>query len=193
MTLAALAGLAAPLIYLAAVMAGSWATPGYDQLAMPISALMAGGAGPAWLYGLLLAYNLTLLGFGLSLPIARTRLSLVASAVVGIGMLIFPMDAIGAPMRATGMVHLMLAGVASLTSLVAIAGGMRHFSRRRERRRAWISALALGFVLVTGVLTAAGTAAGWPIAGLLERLTIGGFLVWIGWLACQPAPGSMRA
>lgn len=193
MTKSAMAGVAAPLLYLVAVLAGSVATPGHDPVAMPISALMAGGTGPAWLYGLLLAYNLAILVFGLSLRIPSTRLSLLASAVVGIGMLVYPMDVIGAPMSLAGAVHLVLAGVASLASLVAIGGGALHFRRRQDGRRAWLSCLALGFVLLTGLLTAMGTAAGWPVAGLLERMTIGGFLIWVGWLACQPDTAMGRA
>lgn len=176
MTLARIAGLSAPLVYLVAVLAGGAVTPGYNHLAMPISALLAGGGGPWWLSGLFVAYNLLLLVFAWNCRRRLLRWTLVASALVGIGMLALPMDTPGTPLSPAGLGHLMLAGLASLLSMLAIGAG----AATLPSRASWA---VLALVFVSGGLAAIGTAQAWSMAGLLERATIGLFLGWVFWLA----------
>ncbi|MHB1104555.1 MAG: hypothetical protein ACYC0C_17625 [Devosia sp.] len=96
------------------------------------------------------------------------------------------MDRVGEAVSAIGTAHLVLAGMASLLSMLAIFGGIR--AGRRGTRR--VSALALAIVFVTGALAALGTASGWPLAGLLERMTIGTFLAWLAVYAFATARAS---
>ena len=171
MTPARAAGVAAPLIYLVAVIGGGAVTPGYDHIGMAISELMAGYVGPWWLYGLLVLYNLLLGLFGAG----RRNWALLVSAGLGLALLALPMDVPGTALTDIGVAHIVLAVLASLASMTAIAAG----ALGAGGRTSLFSWLALLVVLVSGGLAALGTVQGWPIAGLLERLTIGTFLAWV--------------
>lgn len=184
------AGIAAPLVYVGAVILGGASQPGYSHLVEPISALTASQG--LWLNALFGLYNLLLLGFS-AFVIAgpgggntafRTAGWLMALiGVVGLALLVFPMDLPGASATLFGTIHLGLAAIASVGSMAVMATAALGWQRARARGAAMISWAALGFVLVTGGLTVFAAATAWPMVGALERLTIGGFLAWILWSA----------
>jgi len=103
--------------------------------------------------------------------------------VIGLALLVFPMDLPGSSTTLFGTIHLGLAAVASVGSMAAMAAGALGWQRARARGAAMVSWVALGFVLVTGGLTVFAAATAWPWVGVLERLTIGGFLAWVLWSA----------
>lgn len=184
------AGVAAPLVYVGAVILGGAGQPGYSHMAEPISALTATGG--FWLNALFGLYNLLLLAFS-AFVVARpgggnagfrvTGWLMALLGFVGLALLAFPMDLPGAPATTPGAIHIGLAALASIASMGAITAGALGWRQAGARNAAMISWVALGFVIVTGGLAAFAAAAGWPVVGLLERLTIGGFLAWVLWSA----------
>ena len=184
------AGVVAPLVYVGAVILGGARQPGYSHMAEPISALTATGG--FWINAVFGLYNLLLLAFSafvITRPgggnagfrVAGWLMALLG--FVGLALWAFPMDLPGAPATMSGAVHIGLAAVASVASMAAITAGALGWRQAGERRAAMISWVALGFVIVTGGLAAFAAATGWASVGLLERLTIGGFLAWVLWSA----------
>ncbi len=182
-------GIAAPLLYVVTVVLGGVLRPGYDHLSMAVSELIESGAPNLLLLVILLGvYNLLLIGFawaeGMNLRGEGAGLAIagcVILAVVGLlGLavaILFPMDPRGAPASVQGILHLVLSGVISVSSILLIlfigfglkrGGGFWIYSL--------ISALA---VIGTGVYAALSAAQGSPLMGLAERLTIGCFLQWV--------------
>ena len=184
------AGVAAPLVYVGAVIAGGAHQPGYSHVAEPISVLTATGG--LWINALFGLYNLLLLVFS-AFVIARpgggnagfrvVGWLMVLLGCVGLALWAYPMDMPGAQATISGAIHIALAAGASVASIAAITAGALGWRQAGVRNAAMISWVALGFVIITGGLAAFGAATGWPTVGLLERLTIGGFLAWILWSA----------
>lgn len=184
------AGICAPLVYIGAVILGGANQAGYSHLAEPISALTTSGV--FWLNCLFGLYNLLLLGFsafvivgpgGASSAFRLAGWLMTLLGVIGLALLVFPMDLPGSSTTLFGTIHLGLAAVASVGSMAVMATGALGWQRARARGAAMVSWAALGFVLVTGGLTVFAVATAWPWVGALERLTIGGFLAWIMWSA----------
>jgi len=186
------AGIAAPLVYASAVIAGGWVTPGYSHLASTISELTTAGQPYAeQLDDVFVAYNLLLACFAACLPVslsAARQTAIRADAAVllvlslaGVGMVtIFPVSAPGLPLTPTARMHIILAAIASISTMLAIAltayalwqaRGWRLFTR--------FSAMCLAIVAGSGIWTATAVAGGQPLAGLAERLTIGTFMAWL--------------
>lgn len=195
-------GVAAPVLYLVIALAGGAAVPGYDPVTDPISALTAtGGPGIKWIEAGFGLYNLLLVAFavaGWSLADAAWRrvfATLMVTASAGLLMWPFAMDRAGAPMSAAGLVHIGLAGLASLSTIVAVWLSIVNWHRGGPRVMARFGAACLVVIALSGVAAAVAAAAGWPLLGLLERVTIGGFLCWLagtaGWFATtfRLAPG----
>lgn len=88
-----LAGVAAPLLYVAGVVLGGWTTPGYSQIANTISELtMVGSPNRLLLAAIFILYNLLLTVFALSL--ARTNFG-AGQRTVGVGPTLLVVIAIG--------------------------------------------------------------------------------------------------
>lgn len=191
-----LGGVIAPLIYALAVILGGVLRPGYNHISQAVSELIEVGApNKAILNPLFILYNLLTAAFGLGLfYFVRSKsqpsgglnsgsiaaLVLVAEAVFGFVTVFFPQDVPGTPFTATGTTHIVLAGLSSLTSMAAIlllALWLRGIPGMQGYRiYSWIS---LAIVFLTGGTAAFMTAKGIPINGLMERITIGGFLQWM--------------
>ena len=182
------AGIAAPLLYVATVAWGATLFPGYSHLSDPISSLtQAGRPGAEGLESLFLIYNILVAAFaigGLSISLGRPQwrfsyAAILVTALVGLLMWLFPQDPIGPAPTDAGIVHIVLAGLASLATMAAIAGG--GFASRADGSgsMARFSFACLVLVFVSGLATAVAMPAGWPFMGLLERITIGTFEVWL--------------
>jgi len=181
-------GIVSVLVYVAAVVVGGIVTSGYNHLSMAVSELIAAGAAQKPLLDIFfIVYNVLLAVFAWTVGMSvrgERRIGLAGAAVLGgvaiVGLvmtLFFPMDPRGAHATATGTVHLVLAGVLSLGSILAIvflALGMS------ARDAFWMySMISAIVVLVSGGFAAATAARGAPLMGLAERITIGLFLQWI--------------
>ena len=186
-------GVAAPILYVLAVVLGGALRPGYSHLSRFVSELLESGApnkeilNP--LFGL---YNLLVLAFAVVLArVIRTpggsarrslgiagALVLVLEGLFGFVTLFFPQDPVGTPMSGTGTMHIVLAGASSLASMASLFL-LGLWLRRLAPGLGTYTLVSLGFVFVTGGIAAAGAAGGGPLSGLLERLTIGGFLQWL--------------
>ena len=139
-------------------------------------------------------YNLLTMGFAVGLLIAirahtdnRRRTTgalaasfLIAEGVFGFATVFFPEGAPGAPIAGTGVVHIVLAGLSSLTTMLTIlllafwfgtAPGLKGYGR--------YSFASVAVVFISGGLAAASIATHGSFGGLAERITIGVFLLWM--------------
>jgi hypothetical membrane protein len=192
-----LAGVLAVAIYLVAVVLGGMIRPGYNHGSQFISELIAAGApNKAILNPLFILYNLLTGLFGLGLfsyvslqsqTAARLNigsigaLALIAEAVFGLLTVFFPQDMRGTPpMTFTGTIHIVLAGLSSLTSMITILLPGLWFRGIPGMGAYFLySLITVIVVFISGGLTAAAGANNSPFVGLLERITIGAFLQWI--------------
>jgi hypothetical protein len=191
-----LAGILAPIVYAATVILGKVLRRGYSHISNFVSELIISGAPNKRLLDPLFAlYNLLTAAFawGILAWVGANSLSagalasgtwagivLLAEAVFGFVTVFFPQDPRGRSMTITGKMHILLAGLSSLATMAAMAllalclglqpglGSLSLYS--------WIS---LAIVFLSGGMTAAMTAKNSPLLGLLERITIGGFLQWM--------------
>jgi len=199
--LAGSAGLLAVGLYLGTTVAGAAASPGYSHIADPISELTSSAAPHA--AGLAVGYvgyNLAAAAFALGLrrmsPHSRyaghALAWMVVGAIAGIGQVtLFPQDTTGEAATTAGRVHIGLAGVSALLTIVCAVLYAIAFRKdlrwERHARFTWACALA---IVVTGSVAA--VSAGRPWMGAAERLPIGTFLLWIAVVSvrCLRAAGT---
>ena len=189
-----LSGMFAAVVYAGTVILGGLIRPGYSHLSKAISELVAEGApNRSILSSLFLIYNLLLGAFGFGIFL-KTKdqprgqksgyigsLALILVGMAGISMeLAFPQDPGGIPTTFAGTMHLIMAGVASLGTMVAIlflASWFRGFTDlKRYLVYSWIS---VAIVFISGGLSAVAMANHHPFFGLIERITIGTFILWL--------------
>jgi len=190
-----LAGIVAPLVYAAAVILGGWLTPGYSHAARPISALiMEGAPAAAVLDPIFTLYNALMVVFAFAVGrafrgagfvmVVLVPALLVLVGLAGILLDFYPMDPIGAVITYGGRVHLWLAGLASLsTVLVVVLAALALRSDPAWRRFAGYSLVSLIVIVFSGGFAALAAARRSPVTGLWERVTIGAFLLWVFVLA----------
>jgi Protein of unknown function (DUF998) len=190
-----LCGIGAPVMYVFAVLLGGLLRPDYSPVAKSISSLVATGAPNKGLLDPLFAlYNLSTVAFGIGLwqrvredpTNRRERVGLVAAlvlileGVIGLVTLLFPEPAEGSPINSTGAMHIILAGLSSVTTMLTILLlGFWFRANRTLRGFGTYSFLSVLVVLISGGFAAASIAANSPIGGLVERITIGGFMQWL--------------
>ena len=191
-----LAGVIAPIVYVGTVILGGVLRPDYSHVAQPVSDLIATGAPNKGLLDPLFAvYNLLVAVFAVGLW-QRVRADnqsrgknigtigaaiLLLEGLFGFITLFFPEDA-GAISEATtiGKLHIVFAGLSALTSLLAILLMGLWFRGNPDLRRYGIySFISVAVVFVAGGMAAASVANHSPIGGLIERITIGGFVQWV--------------
>lgn len=200
----AIGALAATAVYIGTTVVGGAIVPGYSHLEDSVSSLTSPGAPFRTGLGAGFAvYNaaVALMAIGLAktsrpaIPVRIASVLLVAGAVAGVLMVEpFPQDPMGAPLTASGVVHLVLAGVTAL-GLVA-AAVLYGVAWRRDPLWRGISTLSIvagAVILVTGGVGAMFVTS--PVFGLLERVTQLSFLAWfasIGVVAILAARRSGR-
>ena len=187
-------GIIAPIAYAIFVIVGGAITPGYSHTAQAISELTATGSPhKLFLDFLFSAYNIMLIGFGaVFLQYVRGKQQLRLSGKLGswcimligaMGLLtnlFFPMDPRGASATTIGIIHLILAGLLSLgTILATLLVGLWLIKQPDHKRAGIFSLIACAVIVLTGGLAAAAAATVSPIMGLLQRLTIGTFMLWV--------------
>jgi hypothetical protein len=182
-------GIAAPLLYVLAVVLGGALRSDYNHLSMAVSELIEAASPNLLLLVILFSvYNVLLIGFawaeGMSLRGEGAGLAVAGCVTLGVvGLLglavtiFFPMDPRGAPATIQGTLHLILSGLLSLGTILLvlfIGFGLR------LRGGFWIYCLvSVAAVIGTGAYAAVSAAQGSPLLGLAERLTIGSFLQWV--------------
>jgi hypothetical membrane protein len=182
-------GIAAPLLYVLIVVAGGALRPGYSHLSMAVSELTETGApNKLFLDIAFIVYNALLIVFawadGMGIRGQDLRLRMTGCWILGfvglVGTILaafFPMDPRGAPQTATGLIHLILAGVLSLGSILTILFiGIGSKVRDAFWVYSFVSAI---LVVVTGGFGAALSIRESPYMGLAERITVALFLQWI--------------
>ena len=131
-----LCGVSAAIIYIGTVILGGLLRPGYSHISMAISELVADGApNRSLLSSLFVLYNALLTVFGIGLFIKVNNRSgrkmsgifgsfaLVLVGMAGILMeLVFAQEPGGTATTFTGIMHFVMAGVASLGTMVALLG-----------------------------------------------------------------------
>jgi hypothetical membrane protein len=184
-------GIMAPLVYALAVVIGGFMLPGYSHIYNTISELTASNAPKIPLIQILFTlYNflLILLGIGMYRHLAtperrKTQLAaflLVLIGVLGLGMYFFPQDPRNIAMTLNGKAHIVLAGIASIFTMIAILQAGTSFKNDNQLR--WLriySYITFGLVFITGGLAGVSVANNAAYGGLYERLTIGAFMQWI--------------
>jgi hypothetical membrane protein len=186
----ALCGILGSLIYVFTVLLGGIVTPNYSHVSQAISELIAfGSPKKALLDPLFDAYNVLVVLFAVGLYQARNpkrsyvvgTLLLAAAGIVGLIMtLLFPMDPRNAPATVAGQMHILLAGVESVFTIVTVFSmGIAFRGDKKWLGFSNYSLITGVLILITGVLTAISTAQGSSILGLFERATIGLFLLWV--------------
>lgn len=188
-------GILAVVFYVAAVIIGGALRPGYSHIGNFVSELIETGApNKSLLNPLFILYNLFTGTFAVGLllfvqaksPSGSVNLGragaiiLIAEAVFGLVTIFFPQDVRGTPATTTGTMHIVLAGLSSLTTMGAILLVGLWFRRVPGMiGYAWYSLISLMIVFIFGGLAAYTGATNSPISGLMERITIGGFLQWM--------------
>jgi hypothetical membrane protein len=189
-----LCGIAAAVLYVGTVILGGLLRPGYSHVSMAISELVAEGApNRTLLSASFLVYNIlvSLFGMGLVLKVNRYAhgrvtgtigsLTLVAVGVAGILMeLAFPQEPGGTATTFTGIMHFVMAGVASLGTMVAILILAFWFRSVPELKSYFAySIISVAVVFASGGMSAAAIAYHSPFFGLVERITILTFIAWM--------------
>ena len=190
-----LCGIAAPIVYVAAVILGGIMRPGYSHTAQAISELIETDAPNTGLLNPLFAvYNLLTIAFaaGIWLTVRETAdkrarrmgylgaSALFAAGVFGFTTLFFPMDPHSILTTSTGVKHATAAGLNSLaTMLTLLFTGLWLRKVEGLHRFATYTFVSDLVVLIAGGLAAASTSSHSPLLGLFERITIGAYIQWL--------------
>ncbi len=198
-----LCGVFAAIIYAGTVLLGGWLRPGYSHISMAISELVADGApNRSFLSSLFLLYNVLLSMFGIGLLLkannhSRGRivgisgsLALLLVGIAGILMeLVFAQEPGGTATTFAGTMHFVMAGVASLGTMVGLLM-LGLWFRNFPGLKGYVaySLTSVSIIFVSGGSSAVAMANHSPLFGLLERITIFTFTLWmfvIGWKMAQ--------
>lgn len=194
----AICGMLGPAIYVFAVVLGGFLWPQYSHIAQPVSDLLANGSPNKTLLDLIMVvYNLLTIAFGFGLlqfvrggGLNRHEMIgrigawvLMAEGVFGIFDIIFAEDAAGpitAAISSTGILHIVFAGLCSISTILAILlNGIWFKNSSGLRGFGWYSFISVSIVFVTGGMTAYHVSNQTGFGGLFERLTMGTWLLWL--------------
>jgi Protein of unknown function (DUF998) len=187
-----LAGVAAAALYVAIVDVAAAFTPGYSHVGQPVSSLYEAGVPLGLPIALaFVVYNVLVAGFGVAVAALAASSSARWRAGIGAGIAIvlvgiagalddaFPQE-IGTAITTVGTLHIAFAAIASLLTVIAMALAAWWLLGRGETRAlALVSVASFVLILVSGPITAAATASSSPVMGLLERVTIFTFILWM--------------
>jgi len=178
-----------------AVVVGGILRPGYSHIAQYISELIEAGApNKAILDPLFAIYNILTIAFGIGLFLYIREQSdnrrkmvgtigtlvLVAEGIFGFVTVFFPQDPIGSAATSTGSMHILLASLSSLTTMATMFLLALWFRVIPTLRRyALYSSISLTIVAMYGGLAAWTITHPNPLNGLIERITIFGFIQWL--------------
>jgi hypothetical protein len=184
-------GFLGPIIYILAVIIGGVLRNDYSQLYNTVSELTTSNTPNLVLMSIMFGiYNVSILLFGIGAFLDATvdtskkyraaMLMLVLTGLAGIVLIFFPQDPRNAAFTITGTVHIAVAGITSLITILTIflAGfsfrkktGMNNFAKY-----SFISGI---IVVISGGLAAYSVGNNLFFGGLLEKITILTFIVWV--------------
>jgi hypothetical membrane protein len=189
-----LCGVLAAILYAGTVILGGLLRPGYSHISMAISELVADGApNRALLSSSFLLYNilLSLFGIGLFLKVKSQShkqvlgiigsLALMLVGIAGILMeLAFAQEPGGTTTTFVGMMHFIMAGIAALGTMVALIM-MGLWFRNFPEMKGYVlySLISVAIIFVSGGSSVPAVANHSPLFGLIERITIGTFIMWM--------------
>jgi len=180
-----LAGACAAPLFVASVVIGGARRAGYSHLGDPVSVLgMSGAPGAALINWLWAVVGVLIMILGLALWYDRTGPGrwtagwlIVAGASSSAIALWFPMDPPGVPASREQIGHNVLVVVAALAFALTLISSARSATMSRPYRAfAWV---ALAVMVAGGAGAALSGALGWPLIGLFERVTQGGYQSWV--------------
>lgn len=184
-------GILAPLLYLVAVIIGGSQLESYSHLYNTISEITASNVESIPSVQILFAiYNLFIIAFSVGMflclktpnmkKIKTAALALFFVGLTGGGMYFFPQDPRFVEMTFGGKVHLGLASICSLLTMLSIIlfgmGVKKEAALSKLRTYSYISFF---IVFITGGTAAISVANDSDFGGLFERLTIGSYLQWV--------------
>jgi hypothetical membrane protein len=188
-------GILAVVIYVFTTILGAAIRPGYNHYVNAISELTSPGSPNLLLMNILFSiYNLLMLLFGAGLfffpsPVRNWKIRTAGALLFIIGlfgalMYFFPMDARGTAETFQGTIHWVLAGILSLSTFTAALFYGIGISNIKKYKRIHVFSLAMAILIFfSGGFTAVGAQQKIPFFGLIERITIGSFLLWVMVLA----------
>ncbi|MDF2504294.1 DUF998 domain-containing protein [Clostridium sp.] len=107
-------------------------------------------------------------------------LLLIFNSVSGILMAFFKMDARDSQATFQGMMHLVLSGFCAIFSILSPLLAGLGFKRISKFKHLTIYSLILSLIIfISGGITAAGAANEFRYFGIIERITIGTYIMWI--------------
>lgn len=184
-------GILAPVFYLLAVVIGGALTKGYSHTYNAISEITASNLNVPPITQILFAsYNISLILFGIGaylyLKTVQRRKIKIASVMLiivgllGIGMYFFPQDPRHMEMTFGMGMHLTLASLASLLTMLAIIFAGAGFKGDNVLKGFRVySFITCAIVFITGGIAAASIANDASFGGVFERFTIGAFMQWV--------------
>ncbi|MGB9979888.1 DUF998 domain-containing protein [Methanobacterium sp.] len=184
-------GFLGPIIYILAVIIGGAIRNDYSQLYNTVSELSMANVPNLLLMEIMFGiYNISLLIFGIgafidteidtSKKYRAAMLMLVLTAISGIVLLFFPQDPRSIPFTAVGTTHIAVAGISSLLTILAIFLTGFTFRKKNDMNNFTKYSFISGIIVViSGGLSAYSVGNNLFFGGLLEKITILTFIVWV--------------
>jgi hypothetical protein len=183
-------GIAAPILYVLTVIVGAALRPDYSHIINAVSELLSNGApNKAVLDVIFNIYGALLLAFAIGGFITLKNAPRLCRIAMGIFIAIqvlsfswgfFPMDAQGTETTFAGTMHNVLGGIVALATIVMpLLMGLG--LRRVEGNQTYViySLISSALIFVSGLSGVLLATQGVQVFGLLERITIGTYEVWI--------------
>ena len=185
----AVIGMVAPFVCIAALIVGAQLRPGYSSITHTVSLLAAPDTPNVEIVNVLFfVYNIFLIAFGIGcmiivrmypIRVIAPGFFITITGVFGIAASMFPQDPMHMPMSASGITHKVFAICMTLSALFAVMAQARFDEVLGRSRRSRFSLASLVFLSVMGVIATYTIETDWFAGGLIERITLSGFLLWL--------------
>jgi hypothetical membrane protein len=184
-------GILGPIVYILAVIIGGSLRNDYSFLYNTISELAVANAPNLILMSALFAiYNISLFIFGIgafmdkgidqSKKFRTANLMIALIGFLGLLLIFFPQDPRTAAVTFTGTMHIALAGITSLFTLISVILMGINFLKVPEWKTFSIySIVSFIVILASGGMAAMSVASNSGYGGLFERITIFAFMIWV--------------
>jgi len=184
-------GFLGPVIYILALIIGGALRSDYSQLYNTVSELSVINAPNLVLMDFMFGiYNISLIIFAVgafldnkvdtSKKYKVAMLMLVVTGLSGIVLLLFSQDIRGSPATQEGIIHIAVAGISSLLTILAIFLSGFNFRKKEGMKNFGTYSLISGIIVViSGGLAAYSVGNNLFFGGLLEKITILTFILWI--------------
>ncbi len=184
-------GFIGPIIYILAVIIGGMLRSDYSFLYNTISELAVTNAPNLILISILFGiYNFSILVFGIGAfmdnEIAKSKKYKSATCMLaiigflGLLLLFFPQDPRNVAVTFQGTMHIAIAGISSLLTLISVLLIGINFWKVKEMKSFSIySFLSFVIILLSGGAAAINVANNSAYGGLFERITIFAFMLWV--------------